>query len=202
VARDVARRQMLEYLDGLAYREFTDEFEEFLTSSGEGALDVPSGEPVPYLVRHVAPQLIHERYEAVRAYDTLLPDAPLTTYHLLRIDFKRLRYALEFFKDVLGPEAAAIIKRVTGMQDLLGELQDAHVAEGLIEDFLAQQGKRKRRSPSGAKKTQPASLEGVERYLEYQRSRQEQLLEGFGPAWADITGYDFRRDLGLAVAAV
>jgi CHAD domain-containing protein len=202
VARDVARRQMLEYLDGQAYREFTDEFEEFLTTPGEGALDVPSGEPVPYLVRHVAPQLIYERYEAVRAYDTLLPDAPLTTYHQLRIDFKRLRYALEFFKDVLGREAAAIIKQVTAMQDLLGELQDAHVAEGLIEDFLAQQGKRKRRSPEGESKAQPASLEGVQRYLEYQRSRQGQLLEGFGPAWADITGPDFRRDLGLAVAAV
>jgi CHAD domain-containing protein len=202
VARDVARRQMLEYLDGQAYRGFTDEFEKFLTTTGAGALDVPSGEPVPHLVRHVAPQLIHERYEAVRAYDTLLPGAPLTTYHQLRIDFKRLRYALEFFKDVLGPEATAIIKQVTGMQDLLGELQDAHVAEGLIEEFLAEQGKRKRRSPNGEKKTQSPALEGVQRYLEYQRSRQEQLLEGFDPAWADIIGYDFRRDLGLAVAAV
>ncbi len=196
VARDVARRQMLEYLDSATYREFAEQFEEFLTMPGEGAMDVPAGEPVPFLVRHVAPQLIYERYEAVRAYDAVLPDAPLTTYHQLRIDFKRLRYALEFFKEVLGPEATALIKQATALQDWLGELQDAHVAEGLIGEFLAQQQKRSK------KKQQQQTLEGVQRYLDDQHARQEQLLEGFDALWDAVTGFDFRRNLGLAVAAV
>jgi CHAD domain-containing protein len=195
VARDVARRQMLEYLDGPAYREFADDFDVFLSTPFMGAMELPSGEPIPHLVRHVAPQLIHERYEAIRAYDALLPDAPLPTYHRLRIDFKRFRYALEFFKDVLGPEAAGIIKQTTAMQDLLGELQDAHVAEGLIAEYMDQQRKRKKKAP------QPV-LEGVQRYLDYQRERQQELLGTFDPLWDAVTGYDFRRELGLAVAAV
>ncbi len=196
VARDVARREMVKYLDSAAYRDFVVEFEQFLNTPGEGALEMPAGEPVPYLVRHVAPQLIYERYEAVRAYDAVLPDAPLTTYHQLRIDFKRMRYAFEFFKEVLGPEAAGLIKQATAMQDWLGELQDAHVAEGLIGEFLAQQQKR-------SKKKQPQQpLEGVQHYLDYQHARQEQLLEGFDALWDTVTGFDFRRALGLAVAAV
>jgi CHAD domain-containing protein len=194
-AREMARRELIEYLDGDAYREFKTEFESFLSTPGEGALEVPPGQPVPHLVRHVAPQLIFERYETVRAYDTLIPGMPLTTYHLLRIDFKRLRYALEFFKDVLGPESLAVIKQTTAVQDLLGELQDAHVAEGLINDFLTAQQKRK-------KKAQPPSLAGVEHYLAYQHDRQATLLQGFAPLWETVTGREFRRGLALAVAAI
>jgi CHAD domain-containing protein len=193
-ARDMARRRMLEYLDGKSYREFTTYSVAFVSTPGEGAIEPGPGQPLPYLVRHVAPQLIFERYEAVRSYDAVLPDAPLPIYHLLRIDCKRLRYALEFFKEVLGSETSGIIKQVTAMQDLLGELQDAHVAEGLIQAFLDEQQKRK-------KKKEPAPwLEGVHDYLTFQHARQEELLTGFGPGWADLTGLAFRRALGLAVA--
>ena len=46
-ARDVARRQMLDYLDGSAYREFAADFDAFLTTPGAGALSVPEDEPLP-----------------------------------------------------------------------------------------------------------------------------------------------------------
>lgn len=48
--------------------------------------------------------------------------------HEARISAKRLRYLLEPFTDEL-PEAAATVKRIKGLQDLLGELHDAHVLE-------------------------------------------------------------------------
>jgi hypothetical protein len=68
------------------------------------------------------------------------------------------------------------------------------VAEGLIQAFLDEQQKRK-------KKKEPAPwLEGVHDYLTFQHARQEELLTGFGPGWADLTGLAFRRALGLAVA--
>ena len=134
--REVARRQMLEYLDGSAYRRFVADFDAFLTTPGAGALSIDPGEPTPYQVRHVVPRLIFTRYETVRAYESILAGAPITTYHRLRIDFKRLRYGLEFFRGVLGPEAPDLIKSVVSLQDLLGAMQDAYVAAGLIQEFL------------------------------------------------------------------
>ena len=142
--------QMLDYLDGSSYREFVADFGAFLTTPGAGAPSIPDDEPVPFQVRHVAPSLIITHYESVRAFERLLPGAPLLTYHALRIDCKGLRYALEFFRDLLGDEAPALIKQVTGMQDLLGELQDAHVAEALLDGFLRDHRKAAREAAGRA----------------------------------------------------
>ena len=195
-ARDVARRQMLDYLDGSAYGEFVTEFNAFLTTPGAGAQSIPDDEPVPFQVRHVAPSLIITHYESVRAFERLLPGAPLLTYHALRIDCKGLRYALEFFRDLFGDEAPALIKQVTGMQDLLGELQDAHVAEALLDGFLRDHRKAARKRPA------ELSLAGVEAYRDVQLARQAELVAAFPAPWADVVGPDFRRKLALAVAAM
>lgn len=194
--REVARRQMLEYLDGPAYRQFVAGFNRFLTTPGAGALPITAGEPAPYQVRHVAPRLIFTRYEAVRAYEPILDGAPITTYHRLRIDFKRLRYALEFFRGVLGPETPDLLRTVVVMQDLLGALQDAYVAAALIQEFL--DGQRARRK----KKATPDLLAGVESYLATQYAVETELLGQFPEPWAGIVGFDFRRALALAVAAL
>jgi CHAD domain-containing protein len=186
---------MLEYLDGSNYRCFADEFEAFLLSPGAGALPPPTDEIKPYQVRHLVPRLVMGRYEAVRAYEVVMPGAPLTTYHMLRIDCKRLRYALEFFRSVLGPEAPALIKQVTAMQDLLGELQDAHVAEALLEEFLDHYRRKHKKEPE-------PPLEGIVGYLEAQRTVQGELLDRFPEPWAALVGPDFRRALGLTLAAL
>jgi CHAD domain-containing protein len=190
--REVARRHMLDYLDSSSYHEFVQAFGDFLMTPGAGAREIPSGEPIPYQVRHIVPRLIFTRYEVVRAYEPIIETAPLTTYHLLRIDCKRLRYVLEFFRDVLGSEAPKLIKQVTEMQDLLGALQDSHVAEGLIEEFLRGQTKRKKKAST--------LLDGVEAYLAAQHGMQEDLLVQFPRPWAALVGPDFRRNLALAVA--
>ena len=76
---------------------------------------------------------------------------------------------LEFFRDVLGPETPGLIKATVSMQDLLGALQDAYVAEGLIGEFLtAQKAKRKKRYAAG-------ELADVEAYLETQRAVQQDI---------------------------
>ncbi len=192
--RELGRRQMLDYLDSTVYREFIASFQDFLTTPGAGALPNSAEQPRPYQVRHVIPRLIFARYEQVRAYEPTIAEAPLTTYHMLRIDSKRLRYALEFFSPVLGPDGAGLIKQVTLLQDVLGALQDAHVAEGLIREFLdAQRGKRKKKQPTFA-------LDGVTDYLAAQQAAQADCLSIFPGPWAALVGADFRRSLALAVA--
>lgn len=194
--REVARREMLAHLDSPTYRDFVSAFQTFLTTPGAGAQPIPIGEPLPHQVRHVAPRLILTRYEIVRAYETIIDGAPLTTYHRLRIDCKRLRYALEFFRDVLGPEAVELIKQVTALQDLLGALQDAHVAEGLIADFLDEQRKKRKKG------VPDEALAGAAGYLAAQQATQQELVGLFPAPWAELVGYDFRRGLALAVAAL
>jgi CHAD domain-containing protein len=194
--REIARRQMLEYLDSPSYHRFADAFEVFLLSPGTGVVPLPPDEIKPYQVRHLVPRLVTTRYEAVRAYEVVMPGAPLTSYHMLRIECKRLRYAMEFFREVLGSEAPVLIKQVVAMQDLLGELQDAHVAELLLEEFLGgQRRKRKKQEPE-------PRLEGVEDYLQAQGATQAELLGRFPEPWTSLVGPDFRRALGLALAAL
>jgi CHAD domain-containing protein len=191
-----AHEEMLAYLDSDRYRRFKDAFASFLTTPCAGALPVHKDEPIPYQVRHVAPRLLHTFYENVRAYEPVLPDAPLATYHQLRIACKKLRYGLEFFHDILGPHSPALVKRVTTMQDLLGELHDAMVAESLIVEFLAE---RVRRHPFEKREQ---SLGDVAGYLAAQWSAQHELLTRFPEMWAVLSGYEFRRGLSLTIAAI
>lgn len=193
--REAARAELLAYLNGDGYRRLVENFRTFLLTPGAGAAPIPAGEPIAHQVRHVIPRLVMERYEQVRAYETVLATAPITTYHMLRIDCKRLRYALEFFSKLLGPGAGDVIKQVTAMQELLGAMQDAHVAEGLIVAFLSD---NRPKAVRGRKNPEP--MEGVEAYLLTQQQIQADLLATFDAPWATLTGPDFRRALGLALA--
>jgi CHAD domain-containing protein len=56
------------------------------------------------------------------------PTAPDERWHAVRIRGKRARYAVEAAATVLGGEAAALAGRLTRVQDLLGEHQDAATA--------------------------------------------------------------------------
>jgi len=182
-----ARQGMLAYLDSKAYRRFVNRFNEFLNTARVGARPVPSGKPVPCQVRHVAPQLIHDRYETVCAYDTKLATASIEVLHALRIDLKHLRYTLEFFAPVLGPEARTVIRGVKAMQDHLGDLNDAHIAISLLHKFLA--GK-------------PHGQSGVLAYLQSRKEEKERLLLNFPAAWEHFKRPDLRQSLALAVSTL
>jgi CHAD domain-containing protein len=54
--------------------------------------------------------------------------APDSVWHEVRINGKRARYAVEAVASVLGGEATALSQALAGVQDLLGEHQDAAVA--------------------------------------------------------------------------
>jgi adenylate cyclase len=61
-------------------------------------------------------------------------DNPLSL-HALRISIKRLRYALEFFAPLLNARATKrILKRLTKLQEVLGQLNDLASAGALLMD--------------------------------------------------------------------
>ncbi len=196
--RQNARENMLALLDSGRYHKFVREFADFLQTTGAGALPLPRGQPTPYQVRHVAPRLIYTRYETVRAYETVLDNAQIETLHALRIDFKYLRYTLEFLDEVLASEGGSVIKEVKKMQDHLGDLNDAEVAIGLLNDFLQNWDAAQANVPL----SQRRSVEGIVTYLAARHAEKHRLLTGFPEVWANFNRDEVRRWLALAVAAL
>jgi CHAD domain-containing protein len=204
-ARDAARAELIRYLDSKEYRTFCERLGEFLDAPGAGAASTTGseGQPLAHQVRHVVPGELYRHYAAVRAFDDPLsePDAHLGLYHRLRITGKSLRYTLEFFADVLGNGSKYLIERMKALQDHLGDLQDAVVASGLLNDFL-------RRGVWGADEGQEVGLPvrvapGVAAYLTARQNEMQKLLETFPPVWDQVRKPEFGRRLGaLAVTLV
>jgi len=144
---------------------------------------------------------IYERWAVVRAYDewVTVPDPPLARLHALRIACKRLRYTLEFFAEVLGPEAKPVIKSVVTLQDHLGALQDAVVARGILRDFLTW-GTWGHEASDTSPPIARGDAPGVEAYLAAQEAELKHLLETFPLAWQQLEGPEFRHMVARTVA--
>jgi CHAD domain-containing protein len=196
--REAARAGMLVYLDSAEYAAFKAKFNGFVQTPGKG-VRVPEGtSPAPGLVREAAPVLIYTRLAAVRAYAPLLSNASLEQLHALRIEFKKLRYAVEFFREALGGEAKAVIGTLKAMQDHLGDLNDARVACGLLSEFLSNWEQCQSSLPITARQN-PA---GIAAYLAAKHAELHRLMVTFSETWEGFEGEDFKRNLALAVAGL
>jgi CHAD domain-containing protein len=135
--RQQARRRLHRALDRGRYARFVSDFSAFLTTPGSGARSLESdGFVAPSQVRHVLPTLVYEHLGSVRAYDAVIDQAELETLHALRIEFKRLRYLVTFFSDILGTSAKDFITELKAIQDHLGRMNDIHVASERLADLL------------------------------------------------------------------
>jgi CHAD domain-containing protein len=201
--RDSARQRMNAYLDSDKYTRFKERFGRFVEVEGLGSRPIifDDGEPLPYRVRHVAPVVIYQRLAAVRAYDewVSIPNPPPERLHSLRIACKRLRYTLEFFREVLGPDTKKLIKAIVTVQDHLGSLQDAVVARALLTDYL-QRGIWGRETASEVQPGAPVDVPGVEAYLDAKQAEFEQLLESFPEVWRRVQEEKFSQMVAEAIA--
>jgi CHAD domain-containing protein len=192
--RAEARAKMVAYLDSSKYRDFAGAFRLLLETPGAGALKSEGFPPRPTLVRHVAPRLIYARWAAVQAFSTLLDGASVPMLHALRIECKRLRYTLEFFREVLGAEVGDVIAEVVQLQDHLGELNDADVANAMLSDFLF-----------AAPATAPSERRiapGVVAYLAVKQRELQALIESFPQTWGRFNRPEVRTWLAGTVAVL
>ncbi|MBN1963278.1 MAG: CHAD domain-containing protein [Anaerolineae bacterium] len=196
--RDAARQKLIVHLDSAEFEQFVTTFEAFLTTPGAGAKPIDRAQPSPYQVRHIVPRFVYTRYEAVRAYEPILDQASIETLHALRIDFKRLRYTLEFFAEVLGPEGITVIEDVKALQDHLGDLNDAEVAGHFLREFVTHYEE----SQTGVLLRERRSIEGVVQYLAHQYAAKHRLVTTFPQAWAYFNRDEMRRNLALAVSTL
>ena len=203
--RASARDRMNAYLDSSKYARFKDRFGQFAETEGMGSRPIgfDGDEPPPYRVRHVAPMAIYQRLAAVRAYDewVSIPNPPPERLHSLRIACKRLRYTLEYFREVLGPDTQTPIKSIVVIQDHLGNLQDAVVARVLLADYL-QRGIWGRETVPNAQTVAPVDVPGVEAYLAAKQAELEHLLESFSELWQRFQEEEFSRMVAEAIVGL
>ena len=119
-----ARRALLAALDS-ARRERL--IAGLLALARQGARRRPPHATVPAVV--ALPTLVRERHaDMVRAARRARRSGIPADYHRLRIRGKRLRYALEFAAGIYGGDTDRFVKKLTGVQEQLGAMQDAEVA--------------------------------------------------------------------------
>ncbi len=130
---DDQRTKMIKHLQSEAYRNFKQNFNIFLQVSENIKSFDSQYDGIGTRVRDTVPVLVYSRYAAVKAYEFILPTASVTQLHALRIEFKKFRYTLEYFREILGEGTNQAINELKQMQDHLGELHDADVACQLVK---------------------------------------------------------------------
>jgi CHAD domain-containing protein len=97
--------------------------------------------------------------------------------HALRIRFKRLRYACEFFAEAFGDEVQEAIRTLVDFQDTLGRHQDAVVARATLEQLAGEVA-------SGA--DEPGWLLTLGALLQVEREEAARERAAFVAAWAKL----------------
>ena len=196
--RDDARARMIAYLDSDNFQEFKRKFNIFLNTTGAGARPVRRDIPIPHHVQEVAPFLVYARLAEVRAFEPFLVDASIEILHALRIEMKKLRYTVEFFREVLALEDNAVIDEMKSMQDHLGDLNDAQVSAGSIQRFIDEWDIEQENLPISERQ----NPEAIVTYLASRHAELHRLTVNFGEAWAHFIRPEFRRNLALAVSVL
>jgi inorganic triphosphatase YgiF len=137
--RDAARAQLLEALEAPAYPQLLDDL---VRAVG----DPPTGSGAAGAVAEQMPALAMAAWGRLeRRASRLEPETPDEAFHDARIAAKRARYATELAARMLdgkrGDAAAKLAVRIARVQDLLGIVQDASVAEVAIRATLGDRGR-------------------------------------------------------------
>lgn len=196
--RDIERDKMLAHLDSESYQQFKQDFNEFVSTPGAGARPISRNDPKPDLVRYIAPVLIYTHLADVRTYETIITNATIEQLHALRIEFKKLRYTLEFFREVLGEQAREVINDIKILQDHLGDLNDANVACQILRDFIESWEERQMELPLQERK----NPEPVVAYLASKHAERHNLMVTFPEAWAHFNRPELLESIALAISVL
>jgi CHAD domain-containing protein len=180
--RQFDRELMLEHLNSEDYANFKRKFLKFIST--------------PHLVQHVAPVLIYTRLASVRAFGPILESATIEQLHSLRIEFKKLRYTIEFFREVLGEEAKDLIEAIKILQDHLGDLNDADVACSILRDFIDEWESRQMYRPISERE----NPEPIVAYLASKHAERYFLTTTFQDAWQRFDQPEMRTKFASAVS--
>jgi len=84
------------------------------------------------------PPLVNSAFRRLRsAIAELTDESPSTDWHEARIDAKRARYAIEAIVPIFGDKARPVVARFAEVTDILGEHQDAYIAQEAIRERMS-----------------------------------------------------------------
>jgi triphosphatase len=87
----------------------------------------------------VARLRLEDRYAKAMKMGRRVDDLDAEERHELRKRLKKLRYAVDFFQSLFSKrDVKRFLKRLSALQDVLGEMNDATVARTLVRDILAE----------------------------------------------------------------
>ena len=154
-----AKAKLLGALDSRRYRELL------------SRLDEAVRQPRVVTAELSLPRIAARQFKKLRKAVKALPAEPADEeLHAVRVKVKRARYAAELAEEVMGRPAARFVDRAKKVQDILGEHQDAVMAESRIRACL--RGVRSR----------PATWLR-DRLIERQRARREKARKAFWKRW-------------------
>jgi CHAD domain-containing protein len=160
--RASARSAMLEVMTSPRYDRLLDRL--------EAAAVAPRGQAADVSLTDIAAREFRKLRKAVRS---LPPDPTDDQLHAVRIRGKRARYAGELAESVVGKPARRFVRDAKVFQDVIGEHQDAVVAEHRIRGLLADAAEPREHFVAG-------------RLVERERERRRLARAGFPAAWATL----------------
>ena len=193
-----ARAELVAYFDTQDYQEFKVGFNYFVQTPGYASQRTKGDEPSPNQVYQAVPCIIYTRLAAIRAFNPLINSATIPQLHALRIEFKKLRYAFEYFSEVLGNEAKQVVDLIKELQDHLGDLHDSDVACQILNNFLENWDS----GQAGLMLAERNNPEPLVNYLAYQYAERHRLLVTFPETWERFEQPEVMRLIGLAISVL
>jgi CHAD domain-containing protein len=132
--RRIPLNALKEALKSRRFQNFERRLKEFLE---EPCMDCPELPLGMKKMREVAPPNVTTKFESVIDQGhKISTKSELPEFHCLRIQVKRLRYALEFVAPAYGNSLNDVILQTVRLQDNLGDLQDTVFNQKLIKRIL------------------------------------------------------------------
>lgn len=104
----------------------------------DGILDPPFTRKADRSCQKVLPRLVEKSWHRLAAdVDQLHYDSPARPWHEARIAAKKARYTAEAVEPVFGKKARPLAKALEEVTELLGDHQDAHVAQVTLSDIAS-----------------------------------------------------------------
>ena len=133
----IEQARLVEGLDSKRYRELVRDWQRFLSTPSASWSDPETAPNASLSVHEVASARIWKAWRRVwKKGSAITPETPADPVHDLRIDAKKLRYLLEFFKSLYPKnEIESLIKALKGLQDNLGDFNDYEVQQAAMDGF-------------------------------------------------------------------
>lgn len=174
-----ANRTLIHDLNQDKVHHLRDRYRQFLEAPGDALIPSAADQ---FRVRFEAPQLILQKWHAVRRDKPFVTGGTLAELHQLRIDFKELRYTIRFFEPLLGLRLIHCLGVLERIQDHLGWLNDSRVALELLA------------RPDQSEQAETALYQAV------LQDQAESLRLAFPALWEQFDSLAWRQNLHLALA--